>query len=289
MYEVTCFTSRMQVNFTLWIIQPRAFIFFHDLDEQWFFSSPSPFLANISQFCQKLTKRSISYFSYWQSFDYPFGKTRETLGSIFYDLAKNSKLDRRIVDATAALNASRMGIYEVLETKGKIITSKELLTNVIFHSTCLTGYNGKPGDLMFARIVPSLSEPKGPSLADRLQKTHGILYYGIHQKISTFYIFSEKCMKRLLFASLGHLLSSLRIVNNSSLKFTHSGNGRRKDSASKAGPRRLGNLEGLPAEITKRITGQAGKWGQTADYADHAGHCHLWGTGGWETPGAPMA
>ncbi|MCB9272676.1 MAG: hypothetical protein H6564_01455 [Lewinellaceae bacterium] len=107
---------------------------------------------------------SRSYFSYWQSFDYPFGKTRETLGSIFYDLAKNSKLDRRVVDATAALNASRMGIYEVLETKGNVITSKELLTNAIFHSTCLAGYKGEPGDLMFARIVPSLSEPGGPSL-----------------------------------------------------------------------------------------------------------------------------
>ncbi len=107
---------------------------------------------------------SRSYFSYWQSFDYPFGKTRETLGSIFYDLAKNSKLDRRVVDATAALNASRMGIYEVLETKGKVITSKELLTNAIFHSTCLAGYKGEAGDLMFARIVPSLSESGGPSL-----------------------------------------------------------------------------------------------------------------------------
>ena len=105
-----------------------------------------------------------SYFSYWQSFDYPFGKARETLGSIFYDLAQHSKLDKRVVDATAALNASRMGLYEVLETKGKVITSKELLTNVIFHSTCLAGYPGKPGDLMFARIVPSLSEPEGPSL-----------------------------------------------------------------------------------------------------------------------------
>ena len=105
-----------------------------------------------------------SYFSYWQSFDYPFGKARETLGSIFYDLAQHSKLDKRVVDATAALNASRMGLYEVLETKGKVITSKELLTNVIFHSTCLAGYPGKPGDLMFARIVPSLSDPEGPSL-----------------------------------------------------------------------------------------------------------------------------
>ncbi|MCO6488381.1 MAG: hypothetical protein J5I98_08190 [Phaeodactylibacter sp.] len=104
-----------------------------------------------------------SYFSYWQSFDYPFGKARETVGSIFYDLAQHSKLDRRIVGATAALNASRMGIYEVLETKGGLITSKELLTNAPCQSTCLAGYPGKPGDLMFARIAPGLSEPEGPS------------------------------------------------------------------------------------------------------------------------------
>lgn len=105
-----------------------------------------------------------SYFSYWQSFDYPFGKARETLGSIFYDLAQHSKLDRIVVEATAALNASRVGIYEVLETKGGVITSKELLTNALFHSTCLAGYQGRPGDLVFARIVPSLSGPEGPSL-----------------------------------------------------------------------------------------------------------------------------
>ena len=105
-----------------------------------------------------------SYFSYWQSFDYPFGKTRETLGSIFYDLAKNSKLDRRVVDATAALNASRMGIYEVLETKDGLTSLRELLTNAPFHSTCLAGYQGNPGDLVFARIVPSLSGPEEPSL-----------------------------------------------------------------------------------------------------------------------------
>lgn len=105
-----------------------------------------------------------SYFSYWQSFDYPFGKTRETLGSIFYDLAKNSKLDKRIVDATAALNASRMGIYEVLETKGGLISLKELLTNTLFQSTCLAGYQGEPGDMVFARIVPSPSGPEAPSL-----------------------------------------------------------------------------------------------------------------------------
>ncbi|MCB0594429.1 MAG: hypothetical protein H6557_14150 [Lewinellaceae bacterium] len=105
-----------------------------------------------------------SYFSYWQSFDYPFGKARETLGSIFYDLAKNSKLDKRVVDATAALNASRMGLYEVLETKGGVISLRELLTNAPFRSTCLAGYPGKPGDLVFARIAPGLSEPGGPSL-----------------------------------------------------------------------------------------------------------------------------
>ncbi|MCB9294416.1 MAG: hypothetical protein H6559_15030 [Lewinellaceae bacterium] len=105
-----------------------------------------------------------SYFSYWQSFDCPFGKARETLGSIFYDLAQHSKLDRRIVDATAALNASRMGIYEVLETKGGVISLRELLTNAPFHSTCLAGYPGKPGDLVFARIAPGLSGPEAPSL-----------------------------------------------------------------------------------------------------------------------------
>ena len=104
-----------------------------------------------------------SYFSYWQSFDYPFGKASETLGSIFYDLAQHSKLDKRIVDATATLNASRMGIYEVLETKGRVISLRELLTDAPFHSTCLAGYPGKPGDLMFARIAPGLSEPEGPS------------------------------------------------------------------------------------------------------------------------------
>ncbi len=56
-----------------------------------------------------------------------------------------------------------MGIYEVLETKGGIITSKELLTNVPYQSTCLAGYKGKPGDLMFARIAPGLSGPEAPS------------------------------------------------------------------------------------------------------------------------------
>ncbi|MCO6493531.1 MAG: hypothetical protein J5I98_34240 [Phaeodactylibacter sp.] len=78
-----------------------------------------------------------------------------------FSLAQHSKLDRRIVDATAALNASRMGIYEVLETNGGLISLKELLTNVPFRSTCPAGYPGKPGGLMFSRIVPG---PEAPSL-----------------------------------------------------------------------------------------------------------------------------
>ncbi len=82
-------------------------------------------MNRISIFGEELSvfRSARAYFIAMEKFEeeyMPFGKARETLGSIFYGLAKNSKLDRRIVGATTALNASRMGIYEVLETKGCI-------------------------------------------------------------------------------------------------------------------------------------------------------------------------
>ena len=54
-----------------------------------------------------------------------------------------------------------MGSYEVLETKGGVISLRELLTDAPCQSTCLAGYPGRAGDLVFARIVPG---PEAPSL-----------------------------------------------------------------------------------------------------------------------------
>ncbi len=99
-----------------------------------------------------------SYYSLWELFDLHFGSDKETLGSVFLDLAPELKLQEDTITIIDILNSSRMGIYEVTSIENDKLWLNELITSNKFFCTCPAGYKGKVGQLWLARLLPPVFE-----------------------------------------------------------------------------------------------------------------------------------
>ncbi|MBT7609481.1 MAG: hypothetical protein HN576_06980 [Bacteriovoracaceae bacterium] len=99
-----------------------------------------------------------SYYVPWEMLDLRFGPDKETLSSIFLDLADSLKIDQDQIELLKNLSNSRMGIYEVVKKDGKKILLKEILTNKEYWSVCTAGYKGKIGQLWYVRLLPGITE-----------------------------------------------------------------------------------------------------------------------------------
>jgi hypothetical protein len=99
-----------------------------------------------------------SYYQSWECFDLTFGTYKETLATIFLDLADVLKISQSEIDLIKILSASRMGVYKVCKIKDKKIFLKELVTNDEFWCVCPAGYEGEAGQLWYARVLPPPTE-----------------------------------------------------------------------------------------------------------------------------------
>ena len=100
---------------------------------------------------------TTSYFSCWSLLDVTFGADKETASTCFLSLIDRLNLNPVQVEAARNLDQSRMGIYEVLQGKGKFIELRELVTDKRFTAYSSSGYEGIPGHILFVRLVPPLA------------------------------------------------------------------------------------------------------------------------------------
>ncbi len=95
----------------------------------------------------------------------PFGPERETIGTLLLDLSGVLDLSPAAVESIRGLQASRMGLYEVLRAEEeKDWRLRELVTEKDILAVCPTGYPGQPGQLWYVRVCPPLDvsgEPRG--------------------------------------------------------------------------------------------------------------------------------
>lgn len=97
-----------------------------------------------------------TYFSGWWLLDSTFGTDKETVATCFLSLLDHLDLDPIQIQAAQNLGQSRMGIYEVLEGKGKFLELRELVTDRPLTVYCPSGYQGVAGHILFTRLVPPL-------------------------------------------------------------------------------------------------------------------------------------
>ncbi len=98
-----------------------------------------------------------SYFGFWTLCDVTIGKDRETIGTIMVALANRIGLDPLQLEIAKNLSASRMGIYEVRSVSGDVHELAELITEKVIKAKMISGYVGKPGDLIYIRLAPPIS------------------------------------------------------------------------------------------------------------------------------------
>lgn len=99
-----------------------------------------------------------AYFTYWCFCDLEFGKEKETICSIFYDLCVELNFEKEMLEALKNLGASYMGFYRHLGFENDLILLKEISTGKIFKCICPAGYKGEKNEIWFVRIVPNLDE-----------------------------------------------------------------------------------------------------------------------------------
>jgi hypothetical protein len=100
---------------------------------------------------------SQSYFNGWIYLDAAFGVHKETVGTCFLSLIGKFDLAPVQIEAAKNLAQSRMGIYEVVQSKGKFIELRELVTDQRFTAFSSSGYEGSRGEILLLRLVPPLA------------------------------------------------------------------------------------------------------------------------------------
>ena len=97
-----------------------------------------------------------SYFTFWCFCDLMFGEEKETICSIYYDLAVENEFDKILLKAITNLNSSYMGFYLHMGFDDDFILLKEIFTNRSFRCKCPAGYTGKKDEIWYIRVVSNL-------------------------------------------------------------------------------------------------------------------------------------
>lgn len=97
-----------------------------------------------------------SYFSYFLLCDFRFGKEKETMGSIFKDIAAAFEFDDLMIKAIENLNQSTVKFYKHIKVENGLVELEDLLTNDRKRCVSPSNYVGKPNQIWFVRLVPNL-------------------------------------------------------------------------------------------------------------------------------------
>lgn len=97
-----------------------------------------------------------SYFSTWAFFDLRLKPDQETIGTCLLDIGNDLGMNEGMLEVTRRFQESRMGIYEHLGVRDGRAQLKELLTDVTFACHVPAGYQGRKGELWYARLCPPI-------------------------------------------------------------------------------------------------------------------------------------
>ena len=127
-----------------------------------------------------------SYFTCWGFLDLCAGIKKETFGTVIIDVCKYLKVDSGLIKVFECMQNSRMGFYIHEGFSGKFIKLRELVTEKEITAIIPSGYAGRIGEMLLARIMP---EPFPE------------LNYGYSVVFTTPYVISEMQGDRFMLAS----------------------------------------------------------------------------------------
>lgn len=95
-----------------------------------------------------------SFYTTWMFYDVGFGRGHETLCTITMEIGKALGMNADLIRIMGLLQNSRMAVYvhEGLD-QGKILL-RELVTNQTCKAICPAGYDGRAGEIWYARVLP---------------------------------------------------------------------------------------------------------------------------------------
>ncbi len=99
-----------------------------------------------------------SYYTFWCFCDFSFGKHKETITTIFYDLVSVNKFDDLLIKAVENLNASCMRFYKHLGFENDLIILEDIMTNEKYSCLSTSEYIGVKEEIWFVRMVPNLDD-----------------------------------------------------------------------------------------------------------------------------------
>ena len=97
-----------------------------------------------------------SYFTCWAFFDLPFGKDKETIGGCIQELGQDLAIDPHLLSLIQAMQDSHVGIYEHCGTAESEVLLRDIVDDQLYYCYIPTGYEGKPGQLWYVRLMPPL-------------------------------------------------------------------------------------------------------------------------------------
>ncbi|MCG5524259.1 hypothetical protein LRB11_04840, partial [Ectothiorhodospira haloalkaliphila] len=95
-----------------------------------------------------------SFFTSWAFFDACVGLGRETLGTIIMAVGRTLGMHEELVRVIGLMQDSRMAVYAHEGFSDGAIVLRELVTNRICKTICPSGYDGRAGELWYARVLP---------------------------------------------------------------------------------------------------------------------------------------
>jgi hypothetical protein len=95
-----------------------------------------------------------SYFTCWALFDACLEPTGETIGTTILAVGKALGMDPALLRFVELMQASRMGFHVQEGREGDLVVLRELVTGRICRAVAASGYQGRKGDLWFARVLP---------------------------------------------------------------------------------------------------------------------------------------
>lgn len=96
-----------------------------------------------------------SFFWSWALWDLTVGVKRETLGSIVLAVARSQGKDPLFVGVLKSLVESSLGLHVHVGITNGRIQLRELVTSELRTCICPSGYDGVPGELWLARVLPA--------------------------------------------------------------------------------------------------------------------------------------
>lgn len=97
---------------------------------------------------------TASYYTCWAFFDVCAGPAKETIGDIILKIGAALGIPEDLLHVIRLMQRSRMGIYRHEGIEGSLIVLRELATDVVSRAVCGSQYDGRKGELWYARVLP---------------------------------------------------------------------------------------------------------------------------------------